>query len=199
MSRRKSEKQSFWNQKNIMSIFIVLIMTTSVMAFMFSGSTINRTEYNGHTIKQVTSNEGETHYEVKGESYQFSYPPESMDSLAIDDGVMVRLSATDMLSVTYNETSSFVEDFAVLQLTLIETLGERNTYVEAALTDDNPYGVPVRTCEHATVSVPVIVLSEGEQPGITIDGDCLTLTGRGQGDFLLLTEAIMYGMLGVIE
>ncbi len=195
-SEKFSTKKNFWSTKNIMSIFFVLIMATSIAGIVANyGGNHNTVKYKDY---KFTLKNGEWLTKINGQKMAFLYSPSDVDNIN-DSGASALLSSLPMFTITYDPDSMFKEEAALLQFHYQDILSMRNVYVMPALTFNASTTLPVVTCANATPSVPVVYITSGNYSRIRVDGNCIIIEGVSADGIVREGERILYGILRVID
>jgi len=198
--KKKKEKSNFFSKQNIMSIFIVVIMTSSVIGLMWSQSSENEQSYNGYKFSRV-GNKWLT--EVNKAVYEFDFLPASLEDIPVDEGLNEKISNSGMIFLTFNPNSTNLPVIDVVRLELTMKLPEVTELfgVTSAVTENinGTYDLPVITCVNASSTIPVIELMYDNETRIDIDSNCIKLIGYQPLDLLALKDRLMYQLLGIIE
>ncbi|NQV09088.1 hypothetical protein HQ529_04515 [Candidatus Woesearchaeota archaeon] len=193
---RKQKKTSKWfNKKNMMTYFIVIIMTFSIAGFLFSGDPTQSERYNDHIF---TYEQGL--WILENNKVPFHFLPGDLLELEVDENAINMIKNTKMIYTTFNTSSKDVSIIELARFELMEDLGRvLNIYtLNGIINDDEKYNVPVVTCENATQNVPVLIFINNNNTGIRAENNCVFLEGVGQ-EIIMLKDRIMYGALGVLE
>jgi hypothetical protein len=147
-------------------------------------------EYNGYTFTPEQNYYTTT---VDGVTKQFLYPPESTLDIGVPDGATTTLEGSPVFWVAFNPNTSDVQTAEVARYSLAFNLDKQ---VSTAITQPSPqYSAPVMTCANQT-QAPMIQLVQGNFTQITVDNNCITVSGSGN-ELLRATERLVYELLGI--
>jgi hypothetical protein len=176
-----------------LTIFITLIMVTSIIGFLANDSSTRVIKYNKQ--KFTGTNDGwMTKYE--GKTYYFSYVPNDLEDLEFPE--IENLDSIIELDVTYDENSTSARDIAGSIFELSEILFERGTYLRQGFTKNNTLNRPIITCKDALPSVPVVYFKESNITKISIENYCIIVQAQDSRSFLPVANRIAYKILGIM-
>jgi hypothetical protein len=189
-------ERKFLNKKNIMTIFIVVLMVGSVIGYMFGRGSEESFDYNGYKFLR----RGNKYIlKVDKTEFGFDYFPSSVVDINISTEILNKFSNKVEIDTISDNNSKFREGIAVAQYDMEQYLNTKGTYLVKGLTTENNYGMPVITCEDATIKVPVIYFKESNQTKVQVNKGCIILEAEEESDFIRIKDRIIYGLLGVIE
>lgn len=201
--RRKPKKKKLLSTGNLMAIFIVVIMVTSILGFMYGGS--------GNTQGNFVYEDMDFGYDPQGILImQTSQGPLRMnyhpDTVLRDPQYNISMQFTDsikekrILYFTYPPEDQFKEGFALVQFDIKENLEDRfGITVYNAFTDENTFGLPVMQCEDAGSSELVLELQSANQTRTGFEGNCMKVYVSKAADILFIRDSIIYKMYGLGE
>ena len=179
-----------------MALFVIIVMTSSVIGLMWGGSDDgNSIEYKNY--KLIRQNNGQWMLNTEQGNLIFDYFPSEIEGLNFS-GDIVQRTKTFEVDITYDENSSFAEAMAYFQYMVEQNLGKSNVYVRKGFSAESSFNVPVITCKDATSAVPVIYLKKAEKINVYLDGDCIIAEAGSEGDILKIKDWLVYSYLGVI-
>lgn len=205
MRRRRHEAEpKLLSKKNVISIFIVVIMVLSVAGIIVvqRGNTpTNNIEYYGYTFVPLydgTSTIWET--EWKGRTLNFIFEPNTAEQVEIEGDPISRLKDAKMFYFSYDDSSPFIQDMALVQFDYQRLLDQNlGIYVERGMAFENDFGIPLITCSTATPDVPVLLFRSGNESKLFMEGDCVVAEVTSQSDVYLIGDRILYSMFGIME
>jgi hypothetical protein len=176
------------------SIFIALIMITSIMGYIFSDRQVTTMKYNG--IKFTYSTSG-WHFKYNNLNYVFSYFPTDLEKM----NVSIPTSFTTMLEIdsTYDVNDSYKEDIAASIFELSTILSKSNIFLRQGFTTNTSYNFPIITCQDASSTVPVLFYKTSNQTIVTKQGNCIIIESESGSSFLAFSDIIAYKILGIME
>ncbi|MFH1511704.1 MAG: hypothetical protein ABIF10_08495 [Candidatus Woesearchaeota archaeon] len=180
------------------SLFIVFIMVFSAFGVIFYGFSAPETklQYNEHKFT-VTEKGFKT--KVGAKTYTFGHYPQDLERISLDQGVIDWLKTTKMVYLTYNENQSTVGQIAAAQFEFQKGLKDAGIFGIVTMTKENQYGLPVITCDNATSFVPVFEFREANETQIVEESSCIILEAGYGEDYYMLTDRILYGILGIMQ
>jgi len=193
--KRKVKEKRFFSKQNIMSIFIVVIMTSSIIGFMNSDESHN---YNGF---KFTAKENKWQTKVDGQMHQFDFLPSDVDVLVIDPAAIDRIKNTNVLFLTFDPT---LEDLSTIDLLRFELSAKLPaltgiiSLTNAAHSNSTTYDLPLITCANATTLVPVMDIGYANFTKVAMDGNCIDVKARFPVDLIAIKDRILYEVLGII-
>lgn len=190
--KKKDEKKK---TKIIMSVFIVFIMVTSVIGFMFGQYSTQKLKFGEYTF--VRTDQGFS-LVINKQEVVFDYFPTEANSTDFDPRIDDRIKSTKMLYATINANSSHQAALGKVAYDLATTLDDFGVFVRPAFTEQTTYDVPIITCANATQFVPVLYFKDSNQTKAYIDSNCIILEGDSDVDFLRLKDRILYGFFGIL-
>ena len=191
---RKEKKNVL--SKNVMTIFIVIIMVGSVIGYMFGRNSSESFKYNGYKFLR---RDNKLVLKINKIEFGFDYFPSSVEDIEISSEILDRLSGVIEIDSTYDNSSKWKEGISVVQYDLERYFEITGTYFIKGLTDENDYGLPVITCENATAKTPVLYFKESNQTKIWLDDNCVIAEAKSEIDFIRIKDRLLYGLLGVIK
>lgn len=198
MARRRKEEAKVLSKRNIVGIFIVGIMVLSGLGYMMERSGNSTTDYQGRKFEYINNI---WHTEIGGSTVRFTFHPSELERLNVSADIIEYLKNVKMFYITFDPNSSLIEDFELFRLELETELPEYFTiYPTTAVTfNTTTYAAfPVITCANATVFIPVVYLTQGEQTDIIGNGTCITLQVKEGYDVPALKDRLMYGLFGIM-
>ena len=181
------QKKRNWGGIGI-SVFLALIMITSIAGFFTDSATATR--YNGIKFTLVQS---AWQARIGGQLRSFSYVPQDVESIPVPPilkpGVLQLQATSDANSTAAPEIAQ-----SIYQLSTNTDIPVRNGF-----TAENSYGLQVIPCANATQFVPVLYYTLGEKHEIRQEGQCFIVESNTGFGLVQLTDRIAYALLGVIE
>ncbi len=174
--------------------FLIAIMVLSTLGYVIGGSgdTIPPVRYNDFTFKNEKNLWTTT---INDQKKYFFYIPQDLE---IENSTLLQaIKDSLVIAITYDANSTFVETLAEAQYRLEQELSYSRVSVVRGLTTAIS-SVPKITCANATVTMPVILLQEGNQTRFTQEPDCIIAEGFSQEDIIRITDRILYFFLGVM-
>ena len=194
MTRKKHEKS---NKLGLYSaIFIIVIMVSSVIGFMYGDRNSDDTRKYGKT-KFVATQEGWM-TSVNEEKIIFQFLPESTSDLEMDGATRDRLLSANMVYMTSDFNDPFAQDIALAQYELADNMKKiSNKYFIAGFTDSASKTIPAISCLNATVQIPVLYFKDGEKARLSVSGNCVIFEGGYETDFLRFVDKLLFENMGI--
>jgi len=190
------KKESGFNAKILLPLFVVFILVTSMFGYMF-GSSKTRVDYNNHKFYQTETG----NYILNSENIriEFNNFPENLEWINATSGISTIFS-TPMIYTTSNPESSQKNTIAEISFNLGQLLEETNQiYILNSFTSEGDHTLPIVTCANATFSVPVIEIKKSNSTEIIKEGTCVILKARNRQEMFMAYERLVYIILGVME
>lgn len=184
------------DSKKIMVLFILFIMIFSVIGVVLNYSVPQSAplEYEGFEFRLL---QNQFEVSVGGKDRLFFFFPVDVEYVNVSDDVR-SLLAKPVWTVSYDPFDERNSTLAEAQYYLESQLSDVRT-IERSLTSSDGSSLPQRSCDDATVSQPFLLLSFGNETGISSSGDCVTLSAVDDVDLLRLVERVSYHVFGVMK
>ena len=192
---RRQEKQGLFSKKNMVSFFIVFIMISSVVGFMWGRSDNRKEKYNGIPF-EVKDKQWVT--VINDAQVGFDFFPTEVESIELSPDIMARLSNTLEIDTTYDINDTNKEAIALAQYKMGLMLNNLNIFVRRGLIGENDL-LPIINCDDSTDLVPVIYFRSSNETKVFLEDDCIITESRNAQDFLKIKERMLYGIVGVIK
>jgi len=190
MKRRNSKR----NYGGIfLSIFIALLMITSIIGFLADDSQVNSVKYGKY--KFTTTNNG-WHTKIDNKDYYFSYTPADVELISVPENL--NLDNIIEVDVTSDINSTFKKEIAGSMFELNQILSQNNIYVRQGQVKESDLNLPIITCAESTQKVPVILYRFGNETRILYENNCIILESRDGNSFLALTHRIAFKILKIM-
>ena len=193
---KREEKKSFWSKRNMVSLFIVFIMVSSAIGYMWDREGARREEYNGYAF---VIKESQWVTKIDKNEVGFDYFPTEVEDVNVSSEIINRISNTLEIDATYDVNDSYKEGIALAQQRMDEALLLKSLYLRKGMTGENEFELPIITCKNATSSVPVIYFKRSNQTEIILEGNCIIAKARTEADFIRVKDRLLYGMFGIIK
>ncbi len=190
----KKEKKRKLN--SFLVLAISFIMVSSIIGFLYSGRN-NQFKYNGINFKR-DSNSNEWYFVINNKRFVFNYFPSEVELINISPDIMGRIKDTPEIDVTSDLNDSFEEEIALAKYNMALTLGNLNVYLRNGFTTNNSFGLPIITCDNASLYVPVIYFKSSNRTRIYLMNDCIIADAKEPYDVLRIKDRILYSLLGVM-
>ncbi|TKJ17603.1 hypothetical protein CEE44_03655 [Candidatus Woesearchaeota archaeon B3_Woes] len=194
---RRHEHKREKKKRLYMSLFIVMIMTLSVLGYMIGSGYEDQTkfEYNDFKFNQITNR-----WKTKINNYDviFDYSPLQVEHINITPNIIERIKNSPQIDTTSNINSSFKEAIALAQYNLAQLLALNNNFLRGGFTTENEFNTSIITCEGATQYIPVLLFEKSNQTKIYEENNCIIIKARSEQDVIALKDRLAYGVFGII-
>lgn len=199
MALRKEENKIF-SKRNVISLFIILIMVSSILA-IWQGSTSSNTipEYNSYEVRLE-----ETHYVIDsdfGDVYGYTYPT-SLETIPLENSYVQYLLSSSELFLLFDPQD---ENLPVIEV-LRSELTQRDFYslgkiIGFAVTQTNETyaSYPVLSCNATSLPTLYLHTLNTTTSRIYQDAGCIVLEAATWQDLVELKDRLVYTMYGVME
>ncbi|MBW2981481.1 hypothetical protein KY343_01245 [Candidatus Woesearchaeota archaeon] len=181
--------------RNLVTLFIVILMVGSVVGYMFGRDSGETYKYNDYKFLRAGN---KFILKINGADIEFDYLPLDVSDINISSEILNKLSNKIEIDSTYDKDNKFKEGISVAQYDLEQYFNIIGIYFVNGLTAENDYGMPIITCNTITESVPVLYFKESNQTKIWIENDCIIAEARSEIDFIRIKDRMIYGLLGVL-
>jgi hypothetical protein len=179
-----------------MSLFIVAIMSLSVLGYMIGKDSNDSSKYNGFSF--IKTQKG-WKTEANNKEIFFGYHPSQVSNINISKEIIQKINNSFQIYTTSDENSLNKQSIALSQFEFSNIMQDYNKYTVIAFTDQNNFNKPIITCANATSFVPVIMFEKYNQTEVTESGNCIYFRSRSDADFIALKDRVLYGVLGIIN
>ncbi len=183
--------------KKLIGYFIGFIMVFSAFGVIFFGFGTGGggvVKYNG---LKFYDKGGYWSAKVDGKEALFTYLPDQVDDITINDDFIDRLKNTAQIDSTSKFNDTLKEPIALAQFQMRATLNNfgkffRNGFIE------NISNFPVIKCEDAASFVPVIYFRSANQTKAYLENNCIVAESSNAAETMRLKDRLVYGILGII-
>ncbi|MBR9691992.1 hypothetical protein GOV06_04340 [Candidatus Woesearchaeota archaeon] len=192
----REEKKKLFSKQNMVAMFIVFIMVSSVIGYMFGKEGGEKFKYGDHSF--LLRNK-EFILKTDNEELSFDFFPADVDDIETDFDVSDVIKGVAEIDFTSDPDDKHAEIIALAQYRFQQVL-ERvsNTYVLNGMTSKNEFNLPVITCEDATESIPVLYFKKANVTSIILENNCIIAQAKSEVDILRVKDRLLYGLLGII-
>lgn len=199
--KRNTDREDKRRKRNLLlvGIFIVVLMVTSMFAFIFNiggGTTTSTVDYD--KTFRVVNQEGVSLWQTSfnGERREFFALPS--DVAGYYTPALSELLAEDAFTASFD---SFDLDQQSIGF-YISQLSDIDRQIGLAFTSPlfNVTGVPILNCANATETVPILEIgltNDTLEEGLLVDGNCYTLQTFSPQDIVFYIEKMRYAHYGV--
>jgi len=187
------------DKKTIMSLFIAFIMIVSVIGFSlsFAQPAGEKLQYKEHKFVRTQQGLRTKLNDINVYFYSF---PRDIEEMEFDEGAKVAVDSARVIWLSYDPQDEKAADIADTFYYMEEILGRvADVYVMRGLTNNTGYQLPQVTCANASTTVPVLVLTSGNETRITHQSGCITAAAVESKDVYRAGDRILYQVLGVMS
>ncbi len=196
---KKKEEQGFFSKKNIMSLIIVFLMVSSILAIWQGSQDPNALpSYNNHDVSLDGSK-----YTIEsdyGAISGYSYPT-PLESITLDPAFVQYLSSSSSILILFDPTDPLLPYIEVLRKELsLEDFPLFSTSASFGITQANEsYSYPVVSC--ATTTEPTLFLRTDNMTSTRIyqDSGCIVLQAQTWEELVYLKDRVVYTLAGIME
>lgn len=195
----RPQKQSFFNKRNVMGLFIIFLMVSSILAIWQGGTdTPELPQYNTYTF----SIRGEYILtEIEGNEVTFRYHPQDLERISVGDDTRAWLKRAVRYHITFDPEDAWVQYIDILRMDIAANnfLEKFNRQFSDATTQPSTvYTLPLITCQNATDTQPVLYFKKSNITTLTREGNCLLVEAATPEDLLKAKDVLIYMITGVI-
>jgi len=129
----------------------------------------------------------------------FRLDPREAHNIPLEEEAVSEILSAQKIYLTFNPNEGELSKIAVASAELSRILAVFRIPIKGAYTEDtNPINpdIPLKTCEDATQDVKIILLQPNQPTGITIEDNCIYLSGETEDDLILASDKLGYNLLG---
>lgn len=189
-------RQKLLSGKNLMVLFISLIMVTSVIGFVSLSSFESEYTYNGYRFVQRADG---YHVRVDRSELVFTALPGELSDANISRESAEALKRTRLIMTSSALNSSYAKSVAGAVYYLRNALAGFNVYVLNGFTEPTSLQSPVITCRNATAFVPVIVFEDSNVSEVVASGNCLSVRMSSPEYAARFAQSAVYAVAGIVE
>lgn len=191
--RRQKKKRI--NSSGVMAIFIVIIMTSSIIGFMWNSSdeTFKYKEYQfGRQGDYFTLN-------LDKKQLNFYYFPSDIQDINFSYELKYKLENSQMIYFTFNPESKHIIYLDKARFDLTTELQKTNIYIQSGkIKNTTNYNLPIITCDNATEFVPVVYFKDSNITKFTLENNCIIGESNSREGFLALKDRLLYALFDII-
>ena len=179
-----------------MAVFIVVIMTSSILGFVWTNIATDDLTYKDYKFKR----QGD-HFTVNlnDQNINVYYLPSDIEHIEIDQEIKSRMKGSPMFYISFNPDSEKIEYIDLARFDLTNEIQKTNKYaISGKTTNSTLYNLPIITCENATAHVPVIHLKEGNTTKFSLQDNCIIAESSSREGFIALKDIIIYTVFDII-
>ncbi len=194
---RRHEHKREKKKRLYMSLFIVVIMTLSVLGYMIGSGFEDQTKFNYNDFK---FNQINNRWKTKINNYDvtFDYSPLQVEHINISSNIIERIKNSPQIDTTSNINSSFKEVIALSQYNLAQLLAVNNNFLRGGFTTENEFNTSIITCNNTVSYIPVLFFQKSNETKIYEENNCIILKARSEQDVIAIKDRLAYGVFGII-
>ena len=130
----RHHKKKRINKKSVMAIFIVIIMTSSILGFVWTNITTNNYTYRGHKFKL----QGNSFIlNINNKQITTYYLPTDIEHIPIDEEIKSRIKNNPMFYISFDPDNENVEYMDKTRFELTNELQKTDTYIISGKTSNS--------------------------------------------------------------
>jgi hypothetical protein len=196
---RRNKKESWLSTKNMVSLFFIMLMATSILAiWQGAGSDPNGLEpYNGYDIViegssySIESDIGE----VRGYTY-----PSYLETITLEDWQLASFQEAGIVVILFDPTDEAISYIDVLRSHLASRdlygLGKQAGFAITQESDDYLYDV--MDCTTAPAGTLYLRTTAAATTQIYLEDNCLVLEGASGQDLVYAKDRLVYTLYGIM-
>ena len=192
---KRQEKKGLFSKQNLISLFIIFIMITSVLGYMAGKTGIQKEKYNGYSFIKKNSVWTTT---IDKKEFNFNYLPSAVELIKLNESIKNRLTNTAEIDSASDLDDPYTETIALVQHNLNQELNSRNIFLRTGLTKENKYNLAIITCNDATPQIPVLYFKKSNQTSISLEDNCIIAEAESESDLIKIKDRILYSILDII-
>ncbi|MFH1409277.1 MAG: hypothetical protein ABIH34_05195, partial [Nanoarchaeota archaeon] len=179
----------------LLVIIVVFLMATSFLGFF--GSQANQHQY-GESMFEIR-NDG-LYTEINGYDTRFDVYPSTVEKLHVDAQALSIIENSPILWITFPPKASDLSavDLARFDLTNFFQQAYGKAVLSGITEESDIYTLPVKVCDDALTSEPVIMIQESNETGIFMEAGCILLKGNGT-TVVMAKDLLIYHISGIID
>lgn len=191
---KKKEK----SRGKFFSIFIVVIMSLSIIGFLIGGRGGGEQKLKYNDISFIRRGNTWITF-VNNKQLVFDYFPEQVEDVNISPEIVAKFNTLE-IDTTYDVNDSFAESIALSQYRLQQNLGAvTNLYIRQGLTTNNTFDLSIITCSDATDFVPVLYFKQSNETKVYLENNCIIIEADSEADVLRAKDRLLYGYFNIIK
>jgi hypothetical protein len=196
----KKKTNTIFSMKNVLSLFFVLLMATSIFAIWQGGSSGDSglEPYKKHAI--TIDGSGLVIESAYGNVYGYTYPSE-LESIGVDTAFLEAVLASDEIVVLFDPDDAAIDYIDTLrsQLALRDVIGLGKTTRFAITTESDVYAYDVLDCTTVPIVLVYMHTVENAVSQIYQQGNCLVLEAGSSQDLVRVKDRFVYTSYDIME
>jgi len=204
-SKKIKKKRDKSSTKNIILIIIMiiglLVLFFSIKYFYHPTPTEESYVYNGFKFTKISSL-WLTEVQVDSTIFRITtrYSPNEIEHITVEPGIYEKIVGSKKIYFTVTNNLSSVAVLGITELGRIvgTRYGLFNIPSQAALTESDNQGTPVKTCKDAVNGTGVIWFKTGNITAVYSDQNCVIIQGEDEWGIVKAADRVTFGLLGVM-
>ncbi len=140
----------------------------------------------------------------EGTSYMLGLrnDPESLEDIPVEGVLNTRIYNDEQIWLTINPNANLSSRTTVAVLEVDKVIDNENLYAipaNAAMTMENTYGFPVKSCYDGNDKSTVIFFTLGSETKVYTDEYCIIIVGTTEDEIIRAADRFVLTLLGVME
>lgn len=182
-----------------MSVIIAGLMILSVIGFVLvdTGSSDYKHKFGDYTFYRTQQG---WRSKINGQDLFFNFLPDSVSQIPLDEITKTVLTSTPIIAVSYDPNDHSAQSMGQLQYYLEQLLNPLGkVFVQRGLINATAYpALSEISCHNASKSMPVIVFEHQNLTQVISDDFCIRAQVASGQDLFMITDRILYVILGVL-
>lgn len=192
----KAEEHGRKTQNVLLVLFIAFIMITSVIGFIYSGSSTTVRDY-GLKFEQ---NQGRWSAMINNREALFNFLPSEVADIEVSPEIISSMANTLEVDATYEGNSTLSGLIALAIYEMQQTFSFNfDKFLRSGLTSNYTENVPIITCRDATQAVPVLYFRESNATNLALENNCIIAEAKTASEIARIKDRLIYGMFGVMK
>jgi len=197
------------NKSSTRNILLIIIMIVGLLILFFSikyfyhpTPTEQSYVYNGFKFTKVSSL-WLTEVQIGNTVFRITtrYSPNELEHITVEPGIYEKIINSKGIYFTVANNLSSVAVLGVTELGRIvgTRYGLFNIPSQAALTESDDKGTPVKTCKDAVNGTGVIWFKIGNSTSAYSDQNCVIIEGADEWGIVKAADRVTFGLLGIMS
>lgn len=202
MAKTKTKKKKKNKQKTNMLwvLFIAIMFVISSFGVITTSNNPNQNQfkYKDHEFTYTSNSMITT--TIDNQILEFYIEPFYVEDYLIDPDFINNINNADFIYISTQanfELPEMMNAAGLASFDLINDLLKLGKLSVNAMSEENPYDLPVISCENSSEKNPVILLKSDNETKITREGYCLILSSNSPQGFLILRDAVAYRLFNI--
>ena len=194
-------------------VFIGILLAGGIYVFFSEPSTAVQDNYqysNGESTFNITKvSDTETHIPLNigvldkiGYTLVLRNDPLSLENIPLEGNINTRIYGDEEIYVTINPNANLSAKATVAALEIDKIIDNEYLYgipVHSAMTLENKFGYPVKSCYDGTDASTVIWLTLGSETKVYTEEYCIIIVGTDEDELIRAADRMIYQLLGIMQ